>query len=397
MMDLSWAAVVAAAAKAVGDWGPGVAALLAMALVVAVLALGAGGFTRAAGVDRTPVSRIPSMDGLRGLAALAVVVHHCITMGNYLRTGTWGIASGHLAEQLGSLPVALFFMISAYLFVGALLRNGGRVDPVRLFDGRIMRIAPLYLFAVAVLCLFVAIETRFVAREPAAAIAGEVGHWSLFGFSARGPINGFAPTFTMLSQIWTLRFEWILYALIPVMALGWRVAGRWAVYAVLVVATVVSPMFAFFVAGTLVAEVAGKVPVRSRRPLDLLGGAALIVAVALFARSDGVAAAVVLAVVFLAAIEGEWVRAALSGPTLRALGTVSYSLYLIHAFPLWIVSHWLLTPGAFARLSFGAMVAVDAGVALASVALAVVTYRLIEAPLMKRRLFGRREPGNPLK
>ena len=389
-MDLNWAALVAAVARAVGAWGPGVAALLAMALVVAVLAVIEPVLTRAVGLHGVAASRIPSMDGLRGLAALAVVVHHCITMGNYLRTGTWGIASGNLAEQLGSLPVALFFMISAYLFVGALLRNDGKVDAVRLFDGRIMRIAPLYVFAVAVLCLFVAIETRFVAVEPPAALAAEVGHWSLFGFSARGPINGFAPTFTMLSQIWTLRFEWILYALIPVMAFGYRFGRRWAVYGVLLVATVAAPMFAFFVAGTIVAELAGKVPLRWQRPLDLLGIAALIATVALFPRSDGVAAAIVVSIVFVAAIEGGAVRAALSGRTLRALGTISYSVYLIHAFPLWIVSHWVMGPATFARLSFGGMVAVDGGVALTSIALAVVTYRLIEAPLMKRRLFTRR-------
>lgn len=369
---------------------PGLAALVAMGLVVAILALGEPLFTRAVGLHRAPVSRIPAMDGLRGVAALAVVVHHCIVMGNYLRSGVWRITAGHLAEQLGSLPVAVFFMISAYLFVGALLRNDGKVDPVRLFDGRIMRIAPLYVFAVAVLCLFVGIETHFVAAEPPLTIANEVGHWALFGFSKRGPINGFTPTFVLLSQIWTLRYEWILYALIPVMALGYRFIGRAAVYLILAVAAVLSSMFAFFVAGTIVAEVAGRVPGRWRHVLDGVGVAALIATVVLFARSDGVAAAVLLAIFFVAAIEGGIVRAAFSGPTLRALGTISYSLYLIHAFPLWVVSHWLLSPATFAHLSLAKMVAVDAGVALASIAIAIVTYRVIEAPLMARRLFSRR-------
>ncbi len=373
---------------------PGLAALAAMAVVIVFLAVGEPAFTRAVGLHRTPISRIPAMDGLRGLAALAVVVHHCIVMGNYLRTGGWGITAGHLAEQLGSLPVAVFFMISAYLFVGALLRNGGSVDAVRLFDGRIMRIAPLYVFAVAVLCLFVAIETRFVAVEPPLTIVNEVGHWALFGFSKRGPINGFAPTFVLLSQIWTLRYEWILYALIPVMALGYRFVGRFAVYMALGVATALSVMFAFFVAGTLVAEVAGKVSTRWRGLLDGIGAAALVATVVLFARSDGIAAAVLLAVFFVAAIEGKVVRAAFSGATLRALGTISYSLYLIHAFPLWVVSHWVMAPATFARLTLAEMVAVDVGVALVSIALAIVTYRVIEAPLMARRLFARRAtPG----
>lgn len=369
---------------------PGLAALVAMTLVVAILALGEPLFTRAVGLHRAPVSRIPAMDGLRGVAALAVVVHHCIVMGNYLRSGVWQITAGHLAEQLGSLPVAVFFMISAYLFVGALLRNDGKVDPVRLYDGRIMRIAPLYVFAVAILCLFVGVETSFIAVEPPLTIASEVGHWALFGFSKRGAINGFAPTFVLLSQIWTLRYEWILYALIPVMALGYRFIGRFSAYLILGVATVLSSMFAFFVAGTIVAEIAGRVPGRWRHVLDGVGVAALIATVVLFVRSDGVAAAVLLALFFIAAIEGGVVRAAFSGPTLRALGTISYSLYLIHAFPLWVVSHWLLSPVTFGHLGLAEMVAVDAGVALASIAIAIVTYRVIEAPLMARRLFSRR-------
>lgn len=369
---------------------PGLAAIVAMVLVIGILALGEPLFTRAVGLHRAPASRIPAMDGLRGIAALAVVVHHCIVMGTYLRTGAWGITAGHIPEQLGSLPVAVFFMISAYLFVGALLRKDGKVDAIGLFDGRIMRIAPLYVFAVAILCLFVAIETHFVAVEPPLTIAGEVGHWALFGFSKRGPINDFAPTFVLLSQIWTLRYEWILYALIPVMALGYRFLGRFAVYGVLGVATVLSSMFAFFVAGTIVAEVAGRVPTRWRPLLDGVGMAALVATVVLFSRSDGVAAAILLAIFFVAAIEGGVVRAAFSGPTLRALGTISYSLYLIHAFPLWIVSHWLLPPATFAQLGLTAMVAVDTGVALASIFIAIVTYRLIEAPLMARRLFTRR-------
>jgi peptidoglycan/LPS O-acetylase OafA/YrhL len=78
---------------------------------------------------------IPALDGLRGLAAVCVFLHHANDMGIYSFMGHFG--------------VAVFFALSGFLM--ALLYGGRELTAENAFSygvGRFARIAPLYLFVI---------------------------------------------------------------------------------------------------------------------------------------------------------------------------------------------------------------------------------------------------------
>jgi peptidoglycan/LPS O-acetylase OafA/YrhL len=94
--------------------------------------------------DYQAISRIPNLDGLRGLAILLVLFHH-----------TPAVSIPWLAQlqEHGKHGVSLFFVISGYIVTTLLLREWqrrGRIDTRGFLIRRMLRLCPLY-FAVLLL------------------------------------------------------------------------------------------------------------------------------------------------------------------------------------------------------------------------------------------------------
>ena len=88
-------------------------------------------------------SHIAALDGLRGLAAIVVIVSH-FTNGS----GLFGGAFGHGAGQIG---VMLFFCLSGFLMSHLYLDRPFNLDCLAEFTRRrLARIAPLYILVVLV-------------------------------------------------------------------------------------------------------------------------------------------------------------------------------------------------------------------------------------------------------
>lgn len=85
--------------------------------------------------------RLRSLDGLRGIAAVAVVIYHYL----YVAPETWGALAEPLAPaRFGAQGVQLFFVISGFVITMS-LRRGTIRDFIA---SRISRLFPLYWFAV---------------------------------------------------------------------------------------------------------------------------------------------------------------------------------------------------------------------------------------------------------
>ncbi len=329
--------------------------------------------------------RSSTIDGLRGILATSVVVHHMIVMQTWNTTGYWGPPDSNFQNNLGSTAVALFFMISAHLFCRPLVANGGKLDVVRLFEGRVMRIFPLYYACVIVLLMYVAIETGFVRAEPLPLLLRHIASWMTFGFFKQLPINGFAPTHVLFSQIWTLRYEWMLYLSLPVIAFAVRLTGvRAMVYVLLLaVALFVTPMFYMFLAGTVAGDLA-RIDGRTPRIGWALGGVAGLLAVVLgFHDAVGWRQAALLTPFFVAVLQGGAGYRLLGTAGLRFIGDISFSVYLIHVFIIWAVSHWIMSPQVYATMGPGGDMIVFAAVLLTVIAASSLTYAWIERPLMR--------------
>ncbi|NNG63087.1 acyltransferase, partial [Pseudomonas fragi] len=65
-------------------------------------------------------SRYASVDGLRGYLAFGVFVHHMAIIWVFLHTGVFDVPKSKFYAQIGLASVALFFMITGFLFWGRL-------------------------------------------------------------------------------------------------------------------------------------------------------------------------------------------------------------------------------------------------------------------------------------
>jgi peptidoglycan/LPS O-acetylase OafA/YrhL len=362
----------------------------------------------AARAPRATIAHLPALDGLRGLAVVAVLLFH--------------------DDRLvgGYLGVDLFFVLSGYLITSLLLaewRGAGRVDLAAFWIRRARRLFP----ALVALLFVVAAYARLVARpEELARIRGDglatlayVANWRAI-FSGKSYWDLFvAPS--PLEHTWSLAIEEQFYVLWPLLFVAVLGAAKGSARALLAVTAALGLASAAAMAWLYTPETSSRVYMGTdTRGAAILAGAALACSMSLrgplaragairaldaaglvalvglgvaWARLDGQSAwlyhggfwATELAALVLIACAAHGSRSVvargLGALPLVKLGQWSYGIYLYH-WPFDCV----LTAG---RLGFG-------GVRLsllrlaATFAVALASFFVLEQPIRKRGLpFGR--------
>lgn len=353
-----------------------------------------------------PAARAPAhsvgIDALRGIAILLVWCHHLYA---YL-----GVKIALLGQIGGLIGVQLFFVISGYLIVRSATRESLRVYAVR----RAMRIFPAYWAAVAVITLASPrVNLDAVRADPAsfAVNAFALSHWWPPAMQK----------FDVTSVNWTLAVEIAWYLFAPLMVwFASRDRPRLARAAMILFAVAVSTGWVLAAqSGHLDAYFAGAISRASGTPVDDFMRFAYIVNLApahlvFFVFGATVLAfepesqrvprpalvALVLVFVPLADRWNAWVGMSpslasgiglaalfvLLGPGARSpeswwvywlarLGTISYSIYLIHV-PVMLGLLALLSDQQRSDIR----IAVAVAAAIATIALSILLYRFVERP-----------------
>ena len=94
-------------------------------------------------------NRFKNIDGLRGFLALGVFIHHASIWQQFIHTQKWEAPKSNLYIQFGNTGVALFFMITGFLFVTKLLNYKKDIFNWKsFFIQRFFRLFPMYIFSV---------------------------------------------------------------------------------------------------------------------------------------------------------------------------------------------------------------------------------------------------------
>ena len=154
------------------------------------------------------ISRLPGLDGLRGIAVLAVIIYHAdisMLMG-------------------GFLGVDVFFVLSGFLITNLLLEELTRtntIDRANFYLRRIRRLLPalflVLLASVLVSGLFVADAAYQVRRDLPWAITF-VLNWSYLFFEQSYFVNISRPP--LLQHLWSLSIEEQFYVIWPLLIIG---------------------------------------------------------------------------------------------------------------------------------------------------------------------------------
>lgn len=165
-----------------------------------------------------PPGRYLSIDGLRGYLALSVFIHHSYIWFFYIKTNTWKTAPSLFYGHLGDIPVALFFMITSFLFVTKLIESKNNpIDWVKLYIGRLCRLTPLLIFVVLGMVTVILIRQQGILYESIPVLVVRMFKWQSFNLFGMPLINDFKETSIIVSLVtWTLRYEWFFYLLLPI-------------------------------------------------------------------------------------------------------------------------------------------------------------------------------------
>jgi peptidoglycan/LPS O-acetylase OafA/YrhL len=333
------------------------------------------------------MERIVALDGLRGIAVVAVLASHA-----------FGWAHG------GFLGVDVFFVLSGYLITSLLLAERdrtGHFDVLGFYRRRMARLAPAYLLMLAIAVPIMVGPLAGSAHWPlplaVAATAGYVANWAtVIDIDALGPIIHtwslaveeqfylfWPPVFVALSRARRSLLRWLGAALVVIVvarAVGWALApGVWPYFATVTHAD-------GLLAGSLLAvlRVDGRsftVSIGASRGAAGAGLAALaVMAVILDVDSPltylaGLTLAVLATVAVLQHLAAQppgVLSGALRWAPLVGVGRISYGLYLFHLPVFQLVQHWQL---GFVQTTLG-----EFG---ATLALAVLSWFCLERPVQR--------------
>lgn len=383
----------------------------------------------------TEPARYPSLDGVRGIAILLVLLHNTDEMTGH------NSALDHVVDVLmdrGWIGVQLFFVLSGFLITGALLESRDAPNYYRAFFGRrTLRIFPLYYFVLFTMLVLSPQLTGFE-PDPHARTSDKLWLWLYLSNWAQPlgyHVNGFA-------HFWSLAVEEQFYFLWPfvvrhcdtarllrvcagvfVLALIARIALRsthadpemiyefticrmdslatGAAVAALVrlpsVNTWLLVRFPRLVAVTLMLAAAGGATThfyaRSSFAGQTLGYALLSLVLAVFVlagylRDNRLAVNISPAANSTTVAIASWWP--LRHPTLRFLGKYSYGIYVFHRLYIVFIGESLLRAlrGDEALLRLDRQFAYFLAVSITSIITAVVSYHLLERPFLRlKRLF----------
>ena len=365
-------------------------------------------------VVETPMAprqqRVLFLDGLRGVAAVIVVLNHAFlgyadpehrVLGLF-----WSGPFSFLTE--GDAAVLLFFVLSGIaLSWGPMggadcFRSAGSIAVW--FLARVVRIYLPYLAALALTCVA---HERF--RDPGATVPPRTPWFGLHGEVAVDhqnvlhDLNLFSDYPRLLGQGWSLteelRFSFLLPLMLP---LAVRTTGGFLVTLFCAALCGAMTQFVlFFGVGVLVTKHWNSIPGVLRHVSGWRSWVVLVFAVGLFSirrwlpwyfpdashelkrvcRPEYLVAVGVLLILVLP-IVSSGLRRFLESGMVRYLGQVSFSIYLIHMVVLLYVSPWVVVRLNAMGLAEPApvTVAITLFVVLASCATASVFNRLVEAP-----------------
>jgi len=365
--------------------------------------------------------RIPELDGLRGLAILLVLVVHCIDETKFLGGYRW-LSYLVAADSLSWSGVDLFFVLSGFLIGGILLDARGSANYFKAFYARrAFRILPLYAVLVSTfyLCYFAeqmewipASQWLFGPNVPwyAYATFTQNFHWA-----AGGPDRS-----NWLTPTWSLAVEEQFYLILP--AVIWFFSGRRLLY-LLGSVIVGAPFLRLFLdlsfpsgkvasfclmpcrADALLLGVAAAMLVRHKtaweslksHPRSLLSAWIVLLAglcaFIFFKQTDHVGffmttlgfswlALFYLGLLLLALIHtSAWLGKILRNSWLKALGTISYGVYLIHKPVLGLIFAFFRIESPLAQTSAGRLLVLSA--LAITMAVAYGSWAVFERPLLK--------------
>jgi peptidoglycan/LPS O-acetylase OafA/YrhL len=363
---------------------------------------------------------VPALDGIRGLAILAVLVAHCVPRLPDTGFGGWY----NQAVGAGGFGVDLFFVLSGFLITGILLDSKGTTGYFRNFYARrFLRLFPVYyLYLAFVALLLPAIHHALHTHMP-----DYGGNWWWYLLYACNLKPGHGANDPYLGHFWSLAVEEHFYLVWPALVLVLsRRRLAYCCFGAITLAVVLRVSFSWYGADwntiyrvtpmrldALALGALGAIALRSERWSGrgpalawkaLLAGGALFLGCVLWGRSASWNSAPIqtfgafflatafAGLVYLSATTHSGLARVFSTRWLRMFGRYSYTIYVIHVL---ITSHVFWAAAALAKRTgpwpYWANLICSGIIVATAYGIAALSWKYYENPILqlKKRFGGR--------
>ena len=339
-------------------------------------------------MDGEAARRNSPLDGLRGVLASAVVVHHFYI--NYIMytTGEWVRPTTQILNNFGAVSVSFFFLITGYLFFSKIQK--GNILWKQLYLSRVRRIVPLYLF-VFIFIVSVTLYFRPLTLENLPEFFKWLRRWFLF---LGGNFEDFPSGIVIAGVNWTLTYEWGFYFSLPIWYVLWhrRLFSKW--YIVLPLSLLVFLyiwkrtdyhvylLFLLALSSVYFKERIREILDRKTILFDIFQ-ITLLILVVVFSNGYTVIQMVGTSILFSFIANGYSYGEVLNNNGLRKLGEISYSIYLTHGIILYALRSYMHNTKM--QIGINGFSLVFPIIFTLVILISIITYRFIEYPFICKR------------
>lgn len=288
--------------------------------------------------------RYATVDGLRGFLAISVFFQHCVFTWHWKVTGEWLELPDDLFyfTNYGKVGVAIFFMITGFLFIPRILERRNVQFWFKLYESRVFRIYPLYLLALVILSAVAFARSNYELQVAPMELAKE---YIRFGLFLGHRINDVPQTTRVIAGVdWTLKYEWFFYLSLPILGLIITRFAKVGVWALLILSVVfffypvvlyrIDTMYLiFFAVGGLASYLHRQEFVAEDRMknkfISVLTLLAVIGAV-FYPTMFDIYHVAIISLFFILVALGNDLFGVFSLKSSALLGEISYSIYLLH-------------------------------------------------------------------
>lgn len=366
-------------------------------IIIYIIAFGTAYLIKSNGNINTGKGRFESIDGFRGFLALGVFIHHSSAWGQYFFNGNWDLAKSNLYSQFGQVSVSFFFMITSFLFITKLLDSRTKgFDWKRFFIGRAYRLIPMYYVSVILVVIIVMYLDSWQVKIAGVDFITSIGHWLLFTIFKTTHINGAQYTSLINGGIqWSLWYEWLFYLSLPLLSIfilkvkpkvGYILMGVAFIIAFYTYRPILSYHIYSFMGGGIAAVV-----LRFTSFYEKINEVykSIIILMCLFLigqfnTTSNVYCILLITVVFTLVATGTSLFGILKNSTLKFLGEICYSTYLLHCILLYSVFFFGFSFDGMKQYTNLQYCLIVFSLVPALVAISFVSYKYIEKPFIDR-------------
>lgn len=343
---------------------------------------------------RPAETKFTTIDGLRGYLAFFVFLHHAFIWRVFVNDHLWVEPVHNVYNHFGKTSVAIFFMITGFLFFNKLIENSKKpIDWLHLMVSRFTRLVPLYFTTVFLILLLIGFRYGFYLKEPLSELVREIAQWAGFTIFGSPAINRTPDMGFMVAGVtWSLVYEWLFYFTLPLAGL---IFFRSRVPVVLVLVSIVMVCLIYtnnnisnlnlstFGAGILSAfliRVPQLVRLAKTPVASVMAISSLFCSIWFFHSFSNYVSVVLTLFTFYIIACGNSIWGLLNWPVSRLLGQISYGIYILHGLMLYVLLKVIIGMDNMQNFSVHTYWLMMAGVTIIFISICYLAHYFIELP-----------------